>query len=73
MHLVLSLALWTDFGFLSLISALEHAILHCARFMYAKQAYLIYETATGRSGAVGCILLLPIVLPMKLEFLRTKV
>lgn len=64
---------WTDFGYLSLVAALEHAILHCARFIYAKQAYLIYETDTGRSGVVGCILLLPIVLPMKFEFFRTKV
>lgn len=63
----------TDFGLLSLVAALEHGALHCARFIYAKQANLIYETATGRSGVIGCLLLLPIVLPMKTEYLRTKV
>lgn len=63
----------TDFGYLSLVAALEHGALHCARFIYAKQANLIYQTATGRSGVIGCLFLLPIVLPMKTEYLRTKV
>lgn len=67
------LALWADFGYLSLVAALEHATLHCARFIYAKNSHLIYGTDTGRSGLVGCVLLLPIVLPMKFEFFRTKV
>ena len=67
------LAFGADFGYLSLVAALEHATLHCARFIYAKNSYLIYGTATGRSGLVGCVLLLPIVLPMKFEFIRTKV
>lgn len=55
------------------MAALEHGILHCARFIYAKQAYLLYQTDTGRSGVVGCLLLLPIVLPMKFELFKTKV
>eukprot|EP00904_Undaria_pinnatifida_P005570 jgi/Undpi1/2142/HiC_scaffold_12.g05528.m1 len=63
----------TYFGYLTLVATLEHAILHCVRFISAKQAYLIYGTDTGRSGMVGCILLLPIVLPMKFEFIRTKI
>lgn len=67
------LALWPDFGYLSLMAAFEHGILHCVRFTYANEAYIIYETDTGRSGLIGCLLLLPIVLPMKFEFLRTKV
>ena len=62
-----------DFGQLTLVAAFVHTILHCARFTYGGQAYIIYETDTGRSGVIGCILLLPIVLPMKLECLRTKV
>lgn len=56
-----------------LVAAMEHAILHCARFIYAKEAFLIWSTDTGRSGLIGCLLLLPIVLPMKFEFFRTKV
>ena len=55
------------------MAALEHGILHCARFIYAKRAYLLYQTDTGRSGVVGCLLLLPIVLPMKFELFKTKV
>ena len=70
---VFARVLWSDFGYLSLIAALEHATLHCARFIYAKNSHLIYETDTGRSGLVGCILLLPIVLPMKFEAIRAKV
>ena len=73
MLLLFSLALWPDFGYLSLIAAAEHAILHCARFIYAKNSHLIYETDTGRSGLAGCVLMLPIVLPMKFEYIRTKV
>lgn len=70
---MLSLAFWTDFGYLSLVAALEHAILHCARFTVAGDSYLIYGTDTGRSGLVGVLLMFPIVLPMKYEFIRTKV
>lgn len=66
-------ALWEDFGYLSMVAALEHGLLHCLRFAHAKQQYLIYETDTGRSGVIGCLLLLPIVLPMRFEFFRTKV
>ena len=73
MPLALLIVGWADFGYLTLMAALEHGILHCTRFIYAKQAYLIYETDTGRSGVIGCLLLLPIVLPMKFDFLRTKV
>lgn len=72
-HALLSPALRADFGFLSMVAALEHGLLHCIRFAHAKQSYLIYETDTGRSGVIGCLLLLPIVLPMKFEVLRTKV
>lgn len=52
---------------------MEHGLLHCARHIVASNSHLIYETDNGRSGVVGCILLLPIVLPMKFEFFRTKV
>lgn len=64
---------WQDFGFLTLCAGLEHGVLHCIRFIYSHNAWLIYETDVGRSGMVGCMLLLPIVLPMKFEFFRTKV
>ena len=70
---VFSLAPRADFGYISLGAAAEHAILHCARFIYAGNSHLIYETDTGRSGLVGCLLMLPIVLPMKYEFIKNKV
>ena len=56
-----------------MMAALEHGLLHCIRFAHAKQTNLIYDTDTGRSGVIGCFLLLPIVLPMKFEILKTKV
>eukprot|EP00904_Undaria_pinnatifida_P005569 jgi/Undpi1/2141/HiC_scaffold_12.g05527.m1 len=62
----------TYFGYLSLMAAFEHGILHCIRFAHAKQEYLVWKTDTGRSGVVGCVLLLPIVLPMRFEVFRTK-
>lgn len=63
----------TDFGYLTLISGYEHGLLHCARHIVAGNSELIYDTDNGRSGMVACLLLLPIVLPMKFEFFRTKV
>lgn len=63
----------TDFGYLTLISGYEHGLLHCARHIVAGSSELIYDTDNGRSGMVACLLLLPIVLPMKFEFFRTKV
>eukprot|EP00904_Undaria_pinnatifida_P005548 jgi/Undpi1/2122/HiC_scaffold_12.g05508.m1 len=63
----------TYFGYLTLVSGFEHGLLHCSRFIIARQSYLIYETDTGRSGMVACLLMLPIVLPMKFEFFRTKI
>lgn len=39
----------------------------------ADNAELIYDTDNGRSGMVACMLLLPIVVPMKFEYFRTKV
>ena len=63
----------TDFGYLTLISGYEHGLLHCARHIVAGNSELIYDTDNGRSGMVACLLLLPIVLPMKFEFFRTRV
>lgn len=62
-----------DFGYLTLAAGFEHGILHCIRFSVANQAWIIYETDTGRSGMVGCLLLLPIVLPMRFDFFKKKV
>lgn len=62
-----------DFGYLTLAAGFEHGILHCIRFTVANQAWIIYETDTGRSGMVACLLLLPIVLPMKFDFFKKKV
>ena len=61
-----------DFGYLTLAAGFEHGILHCIRFSVANQAWIIYETDTGRSGMVACLLLLPIVLPMKFDFFKKK-
>ena len=63
----------TDFGYLTLVAGWEHAILHCARFIVAGNAFLIYEKDTSRSGLVACVVLLPIVLPMKYDFFKKKV
>lgn len=63
----------TDFGYLTLVSGWEHALLHCARFIISDKAFLIYETDTGRSGMVACLLMLPVVLPMRFDFFRKKV
>eukprot|EP00752_Nemacystus_decipiens_P012303 g10908.t1 len=60
------------FGYLTLAAGFEHGILHCIRFTVANQAWIIYETDTGRSGMVACLLLLPIVLPMKFDFFKKK-
>lgn len=70
---MLSFALWTDFGFLTFLAALVHSILHAARYIYANQTYIMYETDAGRSGLIACALLFPIVLPMRFEFMRTRV
>ena len=50
-----------------------HSVLHVVRYVYADAAYILYETDACRSGLIACLLMLPIVLPMKFEFLRTKV
>lgn len=55
------------------MASLVHSILHAARYIYANMAYIMYETDAGRSGVIACALLLPIVLPMKFEYFRTKV
>lgn len=63
----------TDFGYMTLVAGFEHGIIHCIRFTVANEAWIIYETDTGRSGMAACLLLLPIVLPMKFDFFKKRV
>lgn len=62
-----------DFGYLTLAAGFVHGILHCVRFSVANQAWIITDMDTGRSGVVACILLLPIVLPMKFDWFKKRV
>ena len=62
-----------DFGYLTFVAGLVHSILHAARYIYANTADIMYKTDACRSGLIACFLLLPIVLPMKFELLRTNV
>eukprot|EP00752_Nemacystus_decipiens_P012591 g11151.t1 len=62
----------TCFGYMTLIFSYVHGILHCARYIVACEAWIIYGTAVGRSGLVACVLFLPIVLPMKFDFFKKQ-
>ena len=50
-----------------------HSILHAARYIYANEAYIMYETVAGRSVLIAFLFMFFIVLPMKFEYFRTKV
>ena len=58
---------------MTLVAGFEHGILHCIRFIVAGDAWIIYGMDVGRSGTVACLLLLPIVLPMKYDFFKKRV
>ena len=73
MQLSLHLLFFPDFGSMTLVVGFEHGILHYIRLLVAGDAWIIYGMDVGRSGMVACLLLLPIVLPMKFDFFKKRV
>ncbi|CAM9369134.1 unnamed protein product [Hapterophycus canaliculatus] len=65
--------LHTYFGFLTLLCGVAHGILHLARVAYANEAYLMHDTNAFRSGILAMLLLFPIVLPMRFNFIRRRI
>lgn len=62
-----------DFGVVTLLCSLIHTAAHIARAFYENHLEGLYSESINLSGLVATLLLLPVVVPMMVGYMKNRV